>query len=78
MKMKVFSGAALCSRVEIEKCFGGAYCLRHQDDLMWKAVNTLETSVNCYRIVWRLTPRKKSRSNEKNVQKQKEKRNKVG
>jgi hypothetical protein len=32
MRFKVFWDVAPCSRVEVDRCFRGAYCLRHQGD----------------------------------------------
>jgi hypothetical protein len=33
MKIAVFWEVAPCSPVDIERCFGGAYCLHHQGDV---------------------------------------------
>jgi hypothetical protein len=52
MKMTVFWDVALCSLVEIDQSFRGAYCLHHQN-LMIEEVCTSETSVNFYETTWR-------------------------
>jgi hypothetical protein len=57
MKVRVLWDVAPCSRVEVDRCFIGAYCFHHQGYLfiapMMEAVHTSETSVN-----FNVTPRR--------------------
>jgi hypothetical protein len=50
MKFSIFWDIALCSQVEVDRCFRGEYCLRHHGDsfiaLMMEVVRTSEMSVN--------------------------------
>jgi hypothetical protein len=48
LRMAVFLDVVLCSLVDTDQRFKGAYCLHLQGDesLMMKAVNSSETSVN--------------------------------
>jgi hypothetical protein len=49
MDFRVFWDVALCSHVEVDRRFRGAYCLHYQGDddgLMTQAERTLETSDN--------------------------------
>jgi uncharacterized membrane protein (DUF485 family) len=56
MKFRVFWDVALCSHVEVDRRFKGAYCLHHQGDeftaLMMEAVRTCETSSNFNVTTW--------------------------
>jgi hypothetical protein len=45
MKFRVFWDVMPCSEIDVDRRFGGAYCLHHQDD---DAARTSETSVNIY------------------------------
>jgi hypothetical protein len=47
MKSIAFREVALCSLVEVDRRFRGAYCLHHQggETVMMEAVRTSETSV---------------------------------
>jgi hypothetical protein len=48
MNMTVFWDVALCCVVDVYWCFGDAYCLHHQCDLMMEAACTFEVSVSFY------------------------------
>jgi hypothetical protein len=37
VKMTAFLGTALCSLIEIDRHFTGAYCLHHQGDMIMEA-----------------------------------------
>jgi hypothetical protein len=50
MKMAVFGNVELCSLVDTDRCFRGAYCLHHQGKMMMEAVNSPETSVSIYQL----------------------------
>jgi hypothetical protein len=54
MTMTTFWVALLCSLVEAERRFGGAYCLHNQGDK--DAVRASETSVNFYETARRNIP----------------------
>jgi hypothetical protein len=60
MKITVFWDVALCSLVEIDRCFRGAHCLHHQGDvliaLMMEAVSISETLVSFYQTTQRNIP----------------------
>jgi hypothetical protein len=45
MKFRVVWDVAPCSLVGVDRRFGGAYCLHHQDDDLVMAIRTSETSV---------------------------------
>jgi len=46
---------ALCSLVQVDLRYRGAYCLYHQA-LMMEAVNTSETSAYVYEATWLYIP----------------------
>jgi hypothetical protein len=45
MKMITFWDTVLCSLVEVDSHFRGAYCLHHQGALLIAAVHTSDTAV---------------------------------
>jgi hypothetical protein len=56
MKMSIFRDVALCSMVETDRRFRGAYCLHHQGALVMEALSTSETSVDFYHTARRNIP----------------------
>jgi hypothetical protein len=47
MKMTVFWDVALCSLVEIDRRFRGAYCLHHQDDRHYEGGSVKRSNTGC-------------------------------
>jgi hypothetical protein len=54
----VFYDVELCSLIDIDQHFTGAFCLHHHGDntAMMEAVSSSETSVNIYQSIQRNSP----------------------